>query len=82
MTMHNVHKTRAFDRAPRRQEAFRFICDEIAAGRPFPTPRQIDDYMGWKNANSATDCLHSLARFDKVINLQYFDGKCVWSLPK
>ncbi len=37
-----------------------FVRSEIAAGRPFPTTRQIADHMGWSETSRALDMLQSL----------------------
>lgn len=38
-----------------------FIDAEIGAGRPFPSAEKIANHMGWRNAQSAYDCMHRLA---------------------
>lgn len=81
MAMRDCHTNRVFARAPRRQAAFSFIQNEVTAGRPFPSSSQIAAHMGWKHANSARDCLHSLATFDKVIDRTYINYRWVFSLP-
>lgn len=44
----------------RQQQALDFIDASLAAGTGFPSPSDIADHMGWRHAQSASDCLHKL----------------------
>lgn len=46
--------------SPARAKILAFIVSEMAAGRPFPTDRQISDYMGWAHPSAVRDCLAAL----------------------
>lgn len=44
-------------------EVLAFIQAERAAGRPFPSKRQICDRMGWKDESSVNDVFSRLVRY-------------------
>lgn len=47
---------------PRRQaQLLQFIDARLDAGKRFPSNQEIATHMGWKNENSANDCLYRLA---------------------
>lgn len=65
------------NRAPRRQAVLDFIKAEIAAGRGFPTARDIGERMGWKRRYSAYDCLSKLEYYDHVLKRRQGSGKTI-----
>jgi hypothetical protein len=61
----------SLERAPQRKRAFEFIKGELAAGREFPSYGAIANHMGWKNSQSARDCVQSLADLDRVLTRKH-----------
>lgn len=61
----------SFNRSPQRRRVLEFIEAEWSAGRPFPTSATIRDFMGWKSAQGARDCLSTLAWNDKRLLVTY-----------
>lgn len=51
----------------RTAEALEFIRSEVANARPFPTPKELADHMGWRQETSARDCLMRLIMQGHVI---------------
>ncbi len=47
---------------PQRAKALAFIQAESTKPRGFPTVKQIAAHMGWRNEQSARDCLSGLLR--------------------
>lgn len=66
--------------SPQRQRVLDFITAEIAAGRPFPTHRQIADHMGWKATSSVNEALNFLFYDGHLKKLRRVVNQIVWGL--
>lgn len=47
-------------RAPRRHQVLTYVKAEIAAGRPFPSFKQIATAMSWASESQARDVINAL----------------------
>ena len=47
---------------PRQREVFNFVRDNLEAGRPAPTIREISAHFGWASPKAAADHLEALKR--------------------
>lgn len=67
---------------PKQQTVLDFILKETADGGPFPTPEAIAAYMGWKHAQSASDCLYKLRWRGKIRIRKAGPGAHEWELAE
>ena len=60
---------------PQRATVLAFIKAEVAAGHPFPAPRDIAKHMGWRNEGSAREVLQKLAADGHLTMRRIRDGR-------
>ena len=78
-----VHVRQFPKRKPPEQRAkvLGFIHAELKAGRPFPSPQKISNYMGWISSASATGALDGLVTDGQLVHCGRNElGGRVWEI--
>jgi len=63
---------------PKQEEVMAYILATVAAEQRFPSMREISDYMGWKQENSAIDVCQRLSYKGFLAS----SGRRQYSLPE